>query len=116
MGNLDARRDWGYAGDYVRAMWQMLQQDEPRDYVVGTGVQHSVRDLVELAFAALDLDWRDHVVSDEQFMRPAEVETLVADASLARKELGWKPATDFEGLVRMMVEADLAQLQSGLEA
>ncbi len=113
MGNLEARRDWGFAGDYVHAMWQMLQQDEPRDFVIGTGVQHSVRDLVELAFGQLDLDWREHVVQDSRFMRPAEVEDLVADPSKARRELGWEPTVDFDGLVRMMVEADLDRLGSG---
>ncbi len=94
-------------------MWQMLQQDEPRDFVIGTGVQHSVRDLVELAFGQLDLDWREHVVQDSRFMRPAEVEDLVADPSKARRELGWEPTVDFDGLVRMMVEADLDRLGSG---
>ncbi len=113
MGNLEARRDWGFAGDYVRAMWQMLQLDEPRDFVIGTGVQHSVRDLVELAFGRLDLDWRDHVVQDERFIRPAEVEDLVADPSQARRELGWAPEVDFAGLVGMMVEADLERAGSG---
>jgi GDPmannose 4,6-dehydratase len=107
LGNLDARRDWGFAGDYVRAMWQMLQRDEPSDYVVGTGVQHSVRELVELAFAQIGLDWRRYVVEDERLRRPAEVDTLVADASKARRELRWAPSVDFAGLVRMMVDADL---------
>ncbi len=113
MGNLEARRDWGFAGDYVRAMWQMLQLDEPKDFVIGTGVQHSVRDLVELTFGRLDLDWRDHVVQDERFIRPAEVEDLVADPSQARRELGWAPEVDFAGLVGMMVEADLERAGSG---
>lgn len=111
LGNLEARRDWGFAGDYVRAMWLMLQPDEPADYVVGTGLSHSVRDLVELAFEHVDLDWRDHVVQDERFMRPAEVDHLVADASRARDDLGWEPTVDFEGLVRMMVDADLDRLR-----
>ncbi len=113
MGNLEARRDWGFAGDYVRAMWQMLQAEEPRDYVIGTGVQHSVRDLVELAFGQLDLDWRDHVIHDERLKRPAEVEDLIADPSRARRELGWEPEVDFEGLVDMMVKADLERAGSG---
>jgi GDPmannose 4,6-dehydratase len=110
LGNLDARRDWGFAGDYVEAMWRMLQQEEPTDFVVGTGVQHSVHDLVELAFGHLDLDWRKHVVQDERLLRPAEVDTLVADPSKAREVLGWEPVVDFEELVRTMVEADLERL------
>jgi len=112
LGNLEARRDWGYALDYVHAMWLMLQQDEPGDYVIGTGVQYSVQDLVQLAFDSVDLDWRDHVVQDEKFFRPAEVETLVADPSKAKETLGWEPEVDFAGLVRMMVEADLELLGS----
>jgi GDPmannose 4,6-dehydratase len=112
LGNLDAKRDWGYAGDYVKAMWSMLQQGEPQDYVVGTGVQHSVRDLVQLAFSHLDLDWREYVVQDERLLRPAEVEDLVADPKKAKKELHWAPTVDFEGLVQMMVDADLKSLQS----
>jgi GDPmannose 4,6-dehydratase len=112
LGNLDAKRDWGFAGDYVRAMWQMLQQDEPRDYVVGTGVQHSVQDLVEFAFGHAGLDWRQYVVQDERLRRPAEVDTLVADASRARHELGWEPTVDFEGLIQMMVDADLELLRT----
>jgi len=112
LGNLEARRDWGFALDYVRAMWQMLQQDEPGDFVVGTGVQHSVSDLVEQAFGHLDLDWREYVVEDERFRRPAEVDTLVADASKAREQLGWEPEVDFRDLIRMMVEADLERLRS----
>ncbi|UCC82273.1 MAG: GDP-mannose 4,6-dehydratase [Gemmatimonadota bacterium] len=112
LGNLDARRDWGFAGDYVEAMWRMLQQEEPTDFVVGTGIQHSVRDLVELAFGHLELDWKKHVVQDERLLRPAEVDTLVADSTQAREVLGWKPAVDFEELIRMMVEADLERLRS----
>jgi GDPmannose 4,6-dehydratase len=112
LGNLDARRDWGFAGDYVEAMWRMLQQEGPGDFVVGTGVQHSVRDLVELAFSHLGLDWKEHVVQDDRLLRPAEVETLVADPSKAREVLGWEPAVDFEELVRMMVEADLERLRT----
>ncbi len=107
LGNLDAKRDWGFAGDYVRAMWLMLQQDKPDDYVVGTGETHSVRELVEAAFAHVDLDWRKHVVLDPNFVRPAEVDLLVGDPAKARRELGWKAEVDFRGLVRMMVDADL---------
>ena len=114
LGNLDARRDWGFAGDHVRAMWMMLQRDEPEDYVIGTGVTHSVRDLVELAFGCLDLDWQQFVVQDERFLRPAEVDLLVADSSKARSELGWEPTVDFENLIRMMVEADMEALGSEL--
>jgi len=111
LGNLESRRDWGYAGDYVRAMWLMLQQDEPDDYVVGTGETHSVGELVEVAFAALGLDWRQHVVQDPRFYRPAEVDLLVSDPSKAREKLGWEPEVRFEELVRMMVQADLKQLE-----
>jgi len=111
LGNLDAQRDWGFAGDYVRAMWLMLQQDEPRDYVVSTGQTHSVRELVEAAFTHVGLDWREYVVQDERFMRPAEVDLLVGDASKARDELGWTPEVDFGQLVRMMVDADLERLR-----
>jgi GDPmannose 4,6-dehydratase len=108
LGNLESRRDWGYAGDYVEAMRRMLQQAAPRDYVIGTGESHSVQEFVEEAFRILDLDWRDHVVADPDLSRPADVDSLVADSRLARAELGWKPAVDFRGLVRMMVEADVA--------
>lgn len=111
LGNLEARRDWGFAGDYVRAMWMMLQQDEPGDYVVGTGVSHSVRDLVESAFQHCGLDWRDYVVQDQRFMRPAEVDHLVADPTLSRERLGWAPDVDFNGLVQMMVDNDLERLK-----
>jgi GDPmannose 4,6-dehydratase len=107
LGNLEARRDWGFAGDYVEAMWLMLQQDGPEDYVVGTGHTCSVRDLCEAAFATVDLDYRDYVVQDPRFFRPAEVDLLVADASKARAKLGWEPKVSFPELVRMMVEADL---------
>jgi len=110
LGNLDARRDWGYAGDYVDAMWRMLQQPVPRDYVIGTGETHSVRDLVEIAFRHVGLDWRKYVVTDQRFMRPAEVDVLQADASRAKQELGWSPTVDLRGLVTMMVDADLAAL------
>jgi GDPmannose 4,6-dehydratase len=107
MGNLDAKRDWGYAGDYVKAMWLMLQQPEPDDYVIATGETHSVQELMEVAFSYLDLDYRDFVVIDKQFIRPAEVDLLVGDSSKAGKIMGWKPDVDFEGLVKMMVDADL---------
>ena len=109
LGNLEARRDWGFAGDYVDAMWRMLQEDEPDDYVIGTGETFSVRELCEAAFSAVDLDWREYVKQDERFFRPAEVDLLVADASKARNLLGWEPKVDFRGLVAMMVEADLAR-------
>ena len=112
LGNLDAQRDWGFAGDYVRAMWLMLQADEPRDYVIGTGQLHSVRDLCQAAFATVDLDYQDFVMVDPAFYRPAEAQPLVADPSRAQIDLGWKPEVSFETLVRMMVEADLAALQS----
>jgi len=111
LGNLDARRDWGFAGDYVKAMWLMLQQDEPDDYVVATGETHSVQELVEIAFRHVGLDWRDHVVVDEKYVRPAEVDLLIGDASKAREKLGWRQEVSFEELVRMMVDSDLALLQ-----
>jgi GDPmannose 4,6-dehydratase len=110
LGNLDAARDWGFAGDYVRAMWRMLQQHEADDYVVATGVAHTVRELVEIAFAHVELDWQQYVRVDERFLRPAEVDHLIGDASRARDVLGWKPSVDFKGLVEMMVDADLARL------
>ncbi len=112
LGNLDARRDWGFAGDYVEAMWLMLQQAEPRDYVVGTGETHSVRELVDLAFGHLGLDYRKYVVSDPRFHRPAEVDLLLADPTQARKELGWKTKVSFAQLVAMMVDADLTRLSA----
>jgi GDPmannose 4,6-dehydratase len=111
LGNLDARRDWGFAGDYVDAMWRMLQQPSPQDYVVGTGQTHSVRDLVEAAFGHVGLDWRKHVKSDPRYMRPAEVDVLQADPSKARRELGWSPQVDFKELIAMMVDADLERLR-----
>jgi GDPmannose 4,6-dehydratase len=111
LGDLDPRRDWGYAGDYVRAMWLMLQQDEPDDYVIATGVTHSVRDLVECAFAHVGLDWREHVQVDESLRRGrAELHNLVGDASKARERLGWEPSVDFASLVHTLVDADLAML------
>jgi GDPmannose 4,6-dehydratase len=111
LGNLDARRDWGYAGDFVDAMWRMMQQDKPDDFVIATGETHSVRDFCELAFGALDLDYRDYVKVNSSLVRPAEVDLLVGDPSKARRQLGWMPKVRFEGLVRMMVKADLAELQ-----
>jgi GDPmannose 4,6-dehydratase len=114
LGNLEAQRDWGFAGDYVDAMWRMLQQDEPDDYVVATGETHSVREFCEVAFSHVGLDWQDHVVTDERFFRPAEVDLLVGDPTKAKTRLGWEPATRFEDLVRMMVDADLAYLSGKL--
>jgi GDPmannose 4,6-dehydratase len=111
IGNLDAHRDWGFAGDYVRAMWLMLQQDQPEDYVIATGVSHSVKELVEIAFARAGLDWRRHVRQDPSLLRPAEVDHLLGDATKARKTLGWAPSVDFKGLVEMMVDADLERLE-----
>ena len=111
LGNLDARRDWGYAGDYVEAMWLMLQRTAPKDYVIGTGEQHTVQELVELAFQHAGLDWKKHVIQDPRFIRPAEVETLLADPTLAKRELGWSPKVSFPKLVQMMVDADLARLR-----
>ena len=119
LGNLEARRDWGYAPDYVRAMWSMLQQDEPGDYVIGTGEAHSVREFVELAFENADLDWKQYVEIDPHYFRPAEVDFLLADAGKARRVLGWEPTVTFRELVRIMVEADLKdiarRIHGGLE-
>jgi GDPmannose 4,6-dehydratase len=112
LGNLDAQRDWGFAGDYVRAMHMMLQAPEAEDYVVGMGETRSVRELVELAFAAVDLDWEQYVRTDPRFVRPAEVDVLKADPTKAREQLGWKPTVSFEELVQMMVDADLRQLKA----
>ena len=112
LGDLDARRDWGFAGDYVQAIWLMLQQEQPRDYVIGTGETHSVREFCEQAFACLGLDYRDYVVQDPAFVRPPETRQLVADARRARDELGWQPQVGFNELVKMMVEADWRALQS----
>ena len=112
LGNLDAQRDWGFAGDYVRAMWLMLQKDTPEDYVVATGQTHSVRELCEIAFSHAGLDWAEHVMVDECYLRPAEVDLLVGDARRARKELGWEPTVDFPELVAMMVDADLELVRS----
>ncbi len=111
LGNLDARRDWGFAGDYVRAMWLMLQQEKPDNYIVATGQAHSVRELIETAFSYLDLDYKEYVVIDRQYIRPAEVDLLIGDASKAKRILGWEPEVDFAGLVKMMVDADLNTLK-----
>ncbi|MFW5772063.1 MAG: GDP-mannose 4,6-dehydratase [Phototrophicaceae bacterium] len=113
IGNLEAQRDWGFAGDYVEAMWLMLQQDQPGDYVVATGQTHSVQRLLEVAFSTLDMDWRNYTVQDERFMRPAEVDLLVGDPARAKAALGWSPRVSFEGLVQMMVESDYQLLKSG---
>ncbi len=116
LGDLDAERDWGFAGDYVRAMWLMLQQDEPDDFVIATGVSHTVGKLVECAFGHVGLDWRDHVRVDSALRRGrAELHRLVGDAAKARERLGWAPEIDFEGLVRLLVDADLARLRSTRE-
>ena len=112
IGNLEARRDWGFAGDYVRAMWAMLQQDRAEDYVIATGVSHSVRELIEIAFARVGLDWQQHVRVDQAILRPAEVDHLLGDFSKARAELGWQPQVDFRQLVEMMVDADLERLSN----
>ncbi len=113
IGNLDAQRDWGFAGDYVQAMWKMLQQDQPDDYVVATGITHSVQRLCELAFGAVGLDWQKYTVQDERFMRPAEVDLLIGDATKARTVLDWEPKVSFEQLIEMMVAADLERLKAG---
>lgn len=110
LGNLDAKRDWGFAGDYVRAMWLMLQQERPDDYVISSGQTHSVLEFVKLAFGSLDLDYKKYVITDPRFVRPAEVDLLLGDCSHARKKLGWEPTITFEGLVKMMVVADLKRL------
>ncbi|HAK54640.1 MAG: GDP-mannose 4,6-dehydratase [Vicinamibacterales bacterium] len=110
LGNLDAHRDWGCAGDYVRAMWMMLQRDQPDDYVIATGISHSVRDLVELAFGHAGLEWQKHVRTGPKLLRPAEVDHLIGDASKARQELGWEPTVSFEGLISLMVDADLERV------
>ena len=112
LGNLDAQRDWGFAGDYVRAMWLMLQQPEPDDYVIATGIAHSVQDLVEIAFGHVGLDWQKYVKLDPKFIRPAEVDHLIGDSSKARTKLQWTPAVDFKGLVQMMVDADVERLSA----
>jgi GDPmannose 4,6-dehydratase len=111
MGNLDAKRDWGFAGDYVRAMWLMLQQEQPDDYVIATGETHSVRDFCEMAFSRVGLNWKDYVVTDPKFLRPAEVDLLLGDPSKAKKKLNWKPEVNLEQLVSMMVDADLERVK-----
>jgi GDPmannose 4,6-dehydratase len=111
MGNTDAKRDWGYAGDYVEAMWMMLQQDTPQDFVVGTGENHSVQEFIELAFGHVGLDWKKYISQDAQFMRPAEVDVLLADARKAKEVLGWEPKVKFPDLVKMMVDAEMQLLQ-----
>jgi GDPmannose 4,6-dehydratase len=115
MGNYDSQRDWGFAGDYVEAMWLMLQQDEPTDYVVSTGRTHSVKRLLEVAFSVVDLNWEDYTVQDQRFMRPAEVDLLVGDATKAETMLGWKPKVTFEQLIQMMVESDLQLLKEEMK-
>ncbi|GAB6988089.1 GDP-mannose 4,6-dehydratase [Paenibacillus pini] len=112
IGNLDALRDWGFAGDYIKAMWLMLQQDEPDDYVISTGEMHSVRDLLEIAFSHVGLDYRDYIVMDPQFMRPAEVDLLLGDCSKAKQQLGWIPEVSFEQLIHMMVDEDLKRVKA----
>ena len=116
LGNLDARRDWGYAGDYVRAMWMMLQREELDDFVIGTGKTHAVREFCEIAFGYAGLDYKDYVVQDPRFYRPAEVDLLVADPSKANEKLGWTPSVDFEGLIKMMVDGDLKALQHQIDS
>lgn len=113
LGNLEAQRDWGFAGDYVEAMWLMLQQDHPDNYVIGTGETHAVREFCEIAFSHVDLDYKEYVVMDEKFYRPAEVDLLISDPSKARAELKWEPAVSFKELVKMMVDSDLARLKKG---
>jgi GDPmannose 4,6-dehydratase len=112
LGNLDAKRDWGYAGDYVEAMWKMLQQPQPEDYVIGSGETHSVREFVQIAFEHVELDWEQYVMTDPAFMRPAEVEVLLADPSKAGAKLGWAPKISFKELIEMMVDADLSKLST----
>ena len=116
LGTLDARRDWGFAGDYVKAMWLMLQQDKPDDFVVATGETHSVEEFLVEAFGCVDLDWHDYVVQDPRFMRPAEVDLLVGDPGKAKRLLGWEPSVTFAELVKMMVDSDMAMLESGQKA
>ena len=114
LGNLDAKRDWGFAGDYVKAMWLMLQQDEPEDYVIATGITHSVKDLVQIAFDYVNLNWEDYVIVDPKFVRPAEVDLLLGDSTKAKDKLGWKPAVDFKSLIKMMVDADLEKVKNNI--
>ncbi len=116
LGNLDAKRDWGYAGDYVEMMWMMLQQDEPDDYVIASGQTHSVQELVEVAFGHAGLDWKDHIRVDPRFVRPAEVDLLIGDPTKAREKLGWQPRVTFEELIQMMVDSDLELVREEMEA
>jgi GDPmannose 4,6-dehydratase len=113
LGNLDSQRDWGFAGDYVQAMWLMLQQDKPEDYVIATGETHSVQQFLEEAFGHVDLDWHDYVIQDPRYMRPAEVDLLVGNAAKAGRQLGWEPSVSFQELARMMVDADIKMLREG---
>jgi len=115
LGNLDAKRDWGFAGDYAKAMWLMLQQDKPDDYVISTGITHSVRDLVQIAFAYVNLNWKDYVIVDPKFVRPAEVELLLGNSTKALKKLGWAPETSFEELIKMMIDADLERIENDIK-
>jgi GDPmannose 4,6-dehydratase len=115
IGNLEARRDWGFAGDYVRAMWLMLQQETPEDYVIATGVSHSVQELIEIAFARVGLDWHEHVYQDPALLRPAEVDHLLGDSTKAQTQLQWTPKVDFKGLIEMMVDADLERVRAGIK-
>jgi len=115
LGNLDAKRDWGFSGDYVKAMWLMLQQEKPDDYVISTGITHSVRDLVKSAFDYVNLNWKDYVIVDPKFVRPAEVELLFGDSTKALKKLGWAPETSFEELIKMMIDADLERIENDIK-
>ena len=115
LGNLDAKRDWGFAGDYARTMWLMLQQEKPDDYVISTGITHSVRDLVKIAFDYVNLNWKDYVIVDPKFVRPAEVELLLGDSTKALKKLGWAPETSFEELIKMMIDADLERIENDIK-
>jgi GDPmannose 4,6-dehydratase len=115
LGNLDAKRDWGFTGDYVRAMWLMLQQNKPDDYVISTGITHSVKDLVQIAFDYVNLNWKDYVIVDPKFVRPAEVELLLGDSTKALKKLGWAPETSFEELIKMMIDADLERIENDIK-
>ena len=116
MGNIEAKRDWGFAGDYVEGMWRILQHDKPDDFVLATGEMHSVREFLDVAFSSVDLDWKDYVTHDERFDRPSEVDQLLGDSTKARTELGWEPKVDFKSLVKMMVEHDLSLARSELAA
>jgi len=115
LGNLDAKRDWGFSGDYVKAMWLMLQQEKPDDYLISTGINHSVRDLVKIAFDYVNLNWKDYVIVDPEFVRPVEVKLLLGDSSKARKKLGWKPEVSFEELIKMMINADLERIENDIK-